>query len=106
MGILATTRAIGDHDLRPYGVVATPDVLELPRAAEQEFLALGSDGLWDVLNNQVGLRTWVLYMYVCKGLHEADGSVIVLGVVGQVAAGACSKEACSSNAPDLMLMAC
>jgi protein phosphatase 2C len=54
MGILATTRAIGDHDLRPYGVVPTPDVLELPRAAEHEFLVLGSDGLWDVLNNQVG----------------------------------------------------
>lgn len=54
MGILATTRAIGDHDLRPYGVVPTPDVLVLPRATEQEFLVLGSDGLWDVFNNQVG----------------------------------------------------
>jgi serine/threonine protein phosphatase PrpC len=61
MGILATTRAIGDHDLRPYGVVPTPDVLVLPRAAEQEFLALGSDGLWDVLNNQVG---WLQVVHV------------------------------------------
>jgi protein phosphatase 2C len=54
MGILATTRAIGDHDLRPYGVVPTPDVVVLPRAVDHEFLVLGSDGLWDVFNNQVG----------------------------------------------------
>lgn len=53
MGILATTRAIGDHDLQPYGVVPTPEVLNIPRTEEQEFLVLASDGLWDVMTHEV-----------------------------------------------------
>lgn len=53
MGILATTRAIGDHDLQPYGVVPTPEVLSIPRTDEQEFLVLASDGLWDVMSHEV-----------------------------------------------------
>eukprot|EP00878_Enallax_costatus_P028986 GHUV01031360.1.p1 GENE.GHUV01031360.1~~GHUV01031360.1.p1 ORF type:complete len:384 (+),score=103.74 GHUV01031360.1:191-1342(+) len=52
MGILATTRAIGDHDLQPYGVVPTPEVLSIPRSEEQEFLVLASDGLWDVMSHE------------------------------------------------------
>jgi hypothetical protein len=53
MGILQCTRAIGDKDLQPYGVTPTPDVLSLPRTGQEEFLVLATDGLWDVVSNEV-----------------------------------------------------
>lgn len=53
MGILQCTRAIGDKDLQSYGVIPTPDVLSLPRTGHEEFLVLATDGLWDVMSNEV-----------------------------------------------------
>jgi protein phosphatase 2C len=51
MGVLAVSRAIGDHCLRPY-VIAQPEVTILARRPDDELLLLASDGLWDVLSNQ------------------------------------------------------
>jgi protein phosphatase 2C len=51
MGVLAVSRSIGDHYLRPF-VIAQPEVTILSRSAEDELLLLASDGLWDVLSNQ------------------------------------------------------
>ena len=47
MGMLATTRAIGDHDLQAYGLTPEPEVMALPRRDDDEFLVLATDGLWD-----------------------------------------------------------
>jgi len=38
MGMLATTRAIGDHDLQPYGLTPVPEVMHIGRTSEDEFL--------------------------------------------------------------------
>ncbi|GFH17601.1 PPM-type phosphatase domain-containing protein, partial [Haematococcus lacustris] len=51
MGVLAMSRAIGDHGLRPF-VIPEPEITMLSRAEEDDFLLLASDGLWDVLANQ------------------------------------------------------
>lgn len=51
MGVLAVSRAIGDHCLRPF-VIAQPEVTIIGRHAADELLMLASDGLWDVLSNQ------------------------------------------------------
>lgn len=51
MGILAMSRAIGDHGLRPY-IIPEPEVSVVTRSADDEFLLLASDGLWDVMSNQ------------------------------------------------------
>ncbi|MCO5573566.1 hypothetical protein L7F22_027337 [Adiantum nelumboides] len=51
LGVLAMSRAIGDHFLKPY-VIADPDVTMTARSEEDEFLILASDGLWDVVSNQ------------------------------------------------------
>ncbi|CAK0785192.1 hypothetical protein CVIRNUC_008398 [Coccomyxa viridis] len=51
MGVLAVSRAIGDHCLRPF-VIAQPEVTILGRRPDDEILLLASDGLWDVLSNQ------------------------------------------------------
>jgi len=52
MGLLAMTRAFGDHFLRDVGVIAEPEITAIDRTAEDEFLILGSDGLWDVLGDR------------------------------------------------------
>ncbi|CAM0872480.1 unnamed protein product [Alopecurus aequalis] len=52
-GVLAMSRAIGDSYLKPY-VISDPEVRVLERKdGEDEFLILASDGLWDVVSNEV-----------------------------------------------------
>lgn len=51
LGVLATSRSIGDQYLRPY-VICTPEVTVTDRTNKDEFLILASDGLWDVLSNE------------------------------------------------------
>ncbi|BAF11588.1 probable protein phosphatase 2C 30 [Oryza sativa Japonica Group] len=52
-GMLAMSRAIGDSYLKPY-VICDPEVRVMERKdGEDEFLILASDGLWDVVSNEV-----------------------------------------------------
>jgi protein phosphatase 2C len=51
MGLLAMSRAIGDHFLRPF-VIPEPETQAIARTAEDELLLLASDGLWDVFSSQ------------------------------------------------------
>ncbi|KAF8412124.1 hypothetical protein HHK36_000080 [Tetracentron sinense] len=52
LGVLATSRSIGDHYLKPY-VISDPEVIVSKRTVSDEFLILASDGLWDVISNEV-----------------------------------------------------
>ncbi|PTQ44904.1 hypothetical protein MARPO_0017s0024 [Marchantia polymorpha] len=52
LGVLAMSRAIGDRYLKPY-VIAEPEVTCTQRSEEDECLILASDGLWDVLSNEL-----------------------------------------------------
>ncbi|XP_031255741.1 probable protein phosphatase 2C 6 [Pistacia vera] len=54
-GVLSMSRAIGDHGLKPW-VISVPEVTFTPRTEDDEFLILASDGLWDVLSNDVAVR--------------------------------------------------
>ncbi|XP_042034585.1 protein phosphatase 2C 51-like [Salvia splendens] len=54
-GVLATSRAIGDEYLKPY-VITDPEVKILSRTKLDEFLILGSDGLWDVISNEMACQ--------------------------------------------------
>lgn len=51
-GFLAMSRAIGDRFLKRY-VISEPEVTCTERTHEDECLILASDGLWDVLSNDV-----------------------------------------------------
>ncbi|KAK1276660.1 putative protein phosphatase 2C 8 [Acorus gramineus] len=51
LGVLATSRSIGDHYLKPY-VTCEPEVTVTDRTIHDEFLILASDGLWDVVSNE------------------------------------------------------
>ncbi|KAK4431346.1 protein phosphatase 2C 51 [Sesamum alatum] len=52
LGVLATSRSIGDYYLKPY-VIPEPQVRVIKRSNEDEFLILASDGLWDVVSNDI-----------------------------------------------------
>nr|ANC68271.1 protein phosphatase PP2C 2 [Dendrobium officinale] len=54
-GVLAMSRAIGDGYLKPY-VTAEPEVTVTERKEEDEFLILASDGLWDVVTNEMACQ--------------------------------------------------
>ncbi|KAK4490794.1 hypothetical protein RD792_001507 [Penstemon davidsonii] len=51
-GVLATSRSLGDHYLKPY-VTCEPEVTVLRRTESDSFLIVASDGLWDVVCNEV-----------------------------------------------------
>ncbi|PWZ22515.1 putative protein phosphatase 2C 13 [Zea mays] len=51
-GVLAMSRAFGNRLLKPY-VVAEPEIQEEQFSDELECLVLASDGLWDVVENEV-----------------------------------------------------
>jgi len=45
----------GDYHLKPY-VSAEPEVTVVERTDQDEFLILASDGLWDVVSNEVACK--------------------------------------------------
>ncbi|KAE9590169.1 hypothetical protein Lal_00027892 [Lupinus albus] len=47
---LQVTRSIGDDDLKP-AVTAEPEITERTLSAEDEYIVIASDGLWDVLSS-------------------------------------------------------
>ncbi|XP_006654816.2 protein phosphatase 2C 51-like [Oryza brachyantha] len=55
LGVLATSRSIGDYYLKPF-VSAEPEVRVVERTSKDEFLILASDGLWDVVSNEVACK--------------------------------------------------
>ena len=46
---MAVTRAIGDADARDDGVICTPEVTQLHLDADDAYLIVACDGLWDVM---------------------------------------------------------
>lgn len=51
LGVLATSRSIGDHYLKPY-MTSEPEVTISKTTKSCEFLVIASDGLWDVVSNE------------------------------------------------------
>ncbi|BFG37820.1 hypothetical protein CerSpe_240940 [Prunus speciosa] len=51
LAALQVTRSIGDDDLKP-AVTAEPEITETILSAEDEYLVMASDGLWDVVSNE------------------------------------------------------
>ncbi|KAK6936704.1 PPM-type phosphatase-like domain [Dillenia turbinata] len=55
LGVLATSRSIGDHYLKPF-ITSQPEVTIWERTDADEFLILATDGLWDVVSNDVACQ--------------------------------------------------
>lgn len=51
-GVLAVTRAFGDHSLKKSGVISVPHVVKYALKPFDKFLVIASDGVWDELSDQ------------------------------------------------------
>ncbi|KAF5751421.1 Highly ABA-induced PP2C2 isoform 1 [Tripterygium wilfordii] len=93
LGVLAMSRAIGDNYLKPY-VSCEPEVTMTDRKAEDDCLILASDGLWDVVSNEMacGVVSMCLRAKNCASPCSASGS----GDSGEVVVdGKVSDKACA-----------
>eukprot|EP01038_Epipyxis_sp_PR26KG_P008457 gene8457-11435_t len=85
-GILAVSRAIGDVSLQPY-ITCEPEIIEKMIEPDDEYLVLASDGVWDVMQNEL-VATFVLnnakdFMNIGKLLCD---EAIMLGSTDNVTA--------------------
>lgn len=55
-GQLVLTRALGDHSLKKYGVIATPYVTKTLIEENHKYVVLASDGVWDILTEEEILK--------------------------------------------------
>lgn len=51
-GVLAVTRAFGDHSLKKAGVSAVPHILKYTLKPFDKFMVIASDGVWDSISDQ------------------------------------------------------
>lgn len=51
-GVLAVTRAFGDHALTRVGLIATPHIVKYTIKPFDKYLVIASDGIWDELSDQ------------------------------------------------------
>lgn len=51
-GVLAVTRAFGDHALTRVGLIATPHIVKYNLKPFDKYLVIASDGIWDELSDQ------------------------------------------------------
>lgn len=93
MGILAMSRAIGDHGLRPY-IIPEPEISVVTRSDDDEFLLLASDGLWDVMTNQeaTDLAARCLTRAIDKGASRKAAARISASVLTKAAIDRGSKD--------------
>lgn len=50
-GVLAVTRAFGDHSLKDSGLIAVPHIIKYTLKPFDKFLVIASDGVWDELTD-------------------------------------------------------
>ena len=51
-GQLMLSRAFGDWELKPYGVINVPHVVRMPIEENDKYLIIASDGIWDVFQDE------------------------------------------------------
>ena len=65
---LAMSRSLGDHAVRPVGVIADPVITSHPLIPRDEFLVLATDGVWEFVTSQDAIDL------VARHLDAGDGA--------------------------------
>jgi len=76
-GVLGVSRALGDRELKSY-ITAEPSVFCGPVSESSEFLILGTDGLWDHVDNQEAVQLVRLALDEKRGIHAACRGLVEL----------------------------
>lgn len=95
MGVLSMSRAMGDHYLKQFGVIPTPEIKSVERTPDDEFLLLASDGLWMSLTNveAVGVASACVERAQVRGADRQAA----LRVAAQVLVKAALQQGSSDN---------
>lgn len=83
-GNLAVSRALGDYDYKnwlgrgPFEQLVSPepDLYPLPRRAEDEFIALACDGVWDVMSNEEFFRLIRYQLMLTNNLDQICSTLL------------------------------
>lgn len=94
MGLLAMTRAFGDHCLSNFGITAEPEITIIERENDDQFVILASDGLWDVVSDTEACE---LTTRCFKRAQERNASK---GAAAQVAASVLMRVALDKGSSD------
>nr|AUH15209.1 protein phosphatase 2C-2 [Gerbera jamesonii] len=89
LGVVAMSRAIGDNYLKPF-VIPVPEVTVTERTAADHCLILASDGLWDVVSNELACKV----ARMCLSSQKPPSPLLSPGNEVNLDAGESSDEAC------------
>ena len=71
---LAMGRSIGDHAVSGVGVIAEPEVTTYEVTADDEFMILASDGVWEFITSSEAVG--IVQRYLDRGAHKACEELI------------------------------
>eukprot|EP01015_Nassula_variabilis_P008744 TRINITY_DN1692_c0_g1_i8.p3 TRINITY_DN1692_c0_g1~~TRINITY_DN1692_c0_g1_i8.p3 ORF type:complete len:154 (-),score=30.16 TRINITY_DN1692_c0_g1_i8:44-505(-) len=83
-GMLAVSRALGDHFLKTYGVSCVPDIKRVELRKIDKLLIIASDGLWDFVDTKSVYE-------VTKEMNLSTTAEIASELIKR-AIGGCSKD--------------
>ena len=66
---LAMGRSIGDHAVSPVGVIAEPEVTSHDISADDEFMIIASDGVWEFIDSDEAVN--IVKRDLHRGAHKA-----------------------------------
>nr|CAB3473772.1 unnamed protein product [Digitaria exilis] len=75
LGVLAVSRSIGDYFMKP-SISAEPEITVTDRTSTDEFIILGSDGLWNAMSNEYACK---VARYCLSGRAAAKWPAAVQG---------------------------
>ncbi|OIT39395.1 PREDICTED: probable protein phosphatase 2C 51 [Nicotiana attenuata] len=92
-GVLSTSRSIGDHYLKPF-VIPEPEVTVYKRNEWDEFLVIATDGLWDVVSNELTCEvvTTCLDGQIRRRFPERDRAAEAAALLAELAIAKGSKD--------------
>ena len=93
MGMLATTRGVGDHGMRPY-VSAEAETLKVRRQVNDELLIIATDGLWDKVSNEEACTIARRRIVLCQeqGVPAQEALSITASALTEAAVKSRSKD--------------
>lgn len=69
------TRSLGDQLAKSIGVTWKPDIIQYQMSEADKILVLGSDGVWEFIENKDVIKHLIPY-YLSKQLEEACDSLL------------------------------
>ena len=70
---LAMSRSLGDHNMKNVGVIANPVITHHKVTDQDEFLILASDGVWEFISSEEGVR--IVGDCLERGLTASEASI-------------------------------